>query len=167
MSKLRIKPTQNQLDQMLHKHLSFEINRFSLASSMWGKRTFGSLPDAMIRESCLIHMRLLIDFFYPRIDPEKAGKFEDVFVTDYIDRTQMRREFQELLIEPPWLQDYRNRLDWRLAHLTMKRIEFERNPYWQPEKQFEHLERLITEFLLSLPDKTRSQYDPQRGNQSH
>src|SRR5882762_3670729 len=100
---------------MFRKHLSFEINRFRIAASMWGKSNYGSVVDAMIRESCLIHMRLLLDFFYPRIDPKKSTKFEDVFVTDYLpEKTQLRKELQELLTQPSWLQDYRDKLDWRL-----------------------------------------------------
>jgi hypothetical protein len=145
---------------MLRKHLSFEINRFRTAASMWGKPKYGSVVDAMIRESCLIHMRLLLDFFYPRIGPAKKRRFEDVFVTDYLpENTQLTREFQDLLAEPPWLQDYRNQLDWRLAHLTMKRIDFEKNPAWQPEKQFAHLERLICGFISALPQRTRALFN--------
>ncbi len=157
----RIPPSQNQLDEMFRKHLSFEINRFRVARSMWGKPKFGSVPDAMIRESCLIHMRLLLDFFYPRIDPTQKRKFEDVFVTDYLpEKTQLRKELQNLLAKPSWLQDYRDQLDWRLAHLTMKRMDFEKNRAWQPQKQFEHLERLISEFISALPEKTRALFNP-------
>lgn len=148
---------------MLQKHLSFEINRFRIGVSMWGKPKYGPVADAMIRESCLIHMRLLLDFFYPRIDPAKNSKFEDVFVTDYLpEKTQLHKEFQELLKEPSWLQDYRDQLDWRLAHLTMKRMDFEKNPAWQPEKQFKHLERLISEFITALPEETRALFNPHR-----
>ena len=157
----RTPPKQNRLDEMFRKHLSFEINRFRIAVSMWGKPKYGIVADAMIRESCLIHMRLLLDFFYPRIDPTKKSKFEDVFVTDYLpEKTQLREEFQKLLTKPSWLQDYRDQLDWRLAHLTMKRMGFEKNPAWQPEKQFKHLERLISEFISALPEKTRALFNP-------
>jgi hypothetical protein len=158
----RVPPTQSQLDAMLRKHLSFEINRFRTAASMWGKPKYGSVADAIIRESCLMHMRLLLDFFYPRRDPMKKRKYEDVFVTDYLpEKARLRKEFQDLLAEPPWLQDYRNRLDWQLAHLTMKRIDFEKNPAWQPEKQFAHLELLIREFISALPEKTRALLNPE------
>jgi hypothetical protein len=155
---LRIKPTQNQLDEMLRKHLSFEINRFKLGASMWNKPKYGTVADAMIRESCLIHMRLLFDFFHPRsTDPKKLRKYEDVFVTDYLPG------FRKDLGSPDWLQQYRDKLDWQLAHLTMKRIEIEKKRWWQPEEPFKHLESLISEFLAALPVKTRALYDPQRG----
>ena len=145
---------------MFRKHLSFEINRFRVAASMWGKPKYDRVSDAMIRESCLIHSRLLLDFFYPRNDPT-TSKFQDVFVTDYLpDKTQLSKEFQKLLTKPSWLEDYRDQLDWRLAHLTMKRMDFEKNPAWQPEKQFEHLERLISEFISALPEKTRALFNP-------
>jgi hypothetical protein len=146
---------------MLRKHLSFEINRFRVAASMWNKRKYGNVVDAMIRESCLIHMRLLLDFFYPRIDPRKKRKYDDVFATDFLpEKTQLRKEFQALLAEPAWLQDYRNQLDWRLAHMTTKRISYDKNPAWRPEEQFSHLGQLIREFLSALPEKTRALYNP-------
>ena len=135
---------------MLRKHISFEINRFRLATEMWGQSQYGDIPDAMIRESCLIHMRLLLDFFYPRIEPVKST-FDDVFATDYLPETkQLGKKFQELLAEPAWLKDYRDQLDWRLAHLTTKRLDFEKNPAWNPEEQFEHLRCLISEFISAL-----------------
>ena len=125
------------MDEMLHEHLSFEINRFRLAASMWGKPKYDGVTDAMIRESCLIHMRLLLDFFYPRIKPEKS-KYEDVFVTDYLpNKAHLPQALQRLLLKPPWLRDYRDQLDWRLAHLSMKRTGFKKNPAWQPDKQFD------------------------------
>jgi hypothetical protein len=159
----RVPPKQDELDEMLRKHLSFEINRFRIAASMWGKPKYDEVAHAMIRESCLIHMRLLLDFFYPRIDPTKKRKYEDVLVTDYLpDKTQLRKEFQDLLAKPSWLQDYRDQLDWRLAHLTMKRMDFQKNRAWQPQKQFEHLERLISEFISALPEKTRALFNPRQ-----
>jgi len=159
----RTPPTQSKLDQMLRKHLSFEINRFRAAAAMWNKPKCGLVVDAMIRESCLLHTRLLLDFFYPRVDPSKKRKYEDVFVTDYLpDKTQLCKEFQDLLANPPWLRDFRNRLDWQLAHLTTKRIDCEKNPAWQPQKQFKHIELLISEFLSALPEKTRTLFNPRQ-----
>ncbi len=157
----RTPPTQPQLNEMLHEHLSFEINRFRLAVSRWGQQNDNGLVDAMVRESCLIHMRLLLDFFYPRIDPTNS-KFEDVFVTDYLpDKTQLPEPLQKLLTAPSWLQDYRDQLDWRLAHMTMKRMEFKKDRrVWEPQKQFVHLESLVSEFLAALPVKTRALFNP-------
>ena len=154
--------TQNQLDEMLRVHLRFEIERFQMAASMWGRSKYGVEVDGMIRESCLIHMRLLLDFFYPRVDPRKR-KYDDVFVTDYLpEKTQLRKQFQELLAEPAWLRDYRDQLDWRLAHLTTKRIDYNTNAAWRPQEQFRHLELLIREFKSALPERTRAMFNPHR-----
>lgn len=107
----RIPPTQEQLDAMLRKHLSFEINRFRLATSLWSEHKYDRLADAMIRESCLIHMRLLLDFFYPRRDPQRS-RHQDMYVTDYLpSRTALSPQFQKLLTPPNWLQSYRDELD--------------------------------------------------------
>lgn len=147
---------------MLRKHLSFEINRFRLCASLWGTQKYGEPADAMIRESCLIHMRLLLDFFYPRGDPKKS-RHQDVYVTDYLpNRALLPAQLQKMLVPPDWLQRYRNELDWRLAHLTAERIKFEQRPAWSPEGQFAHLEGLIGEFLGALPTETRALFDPNR-----
>lgn len=148
---------------MLHEHLSFEINRFRLAVSMWGQQNHGGIVDAMVRESCLIHMRLLLDFFYPRIAPKKS-KFEDVFVSDYLPNPKdLPKTLRKLLSAPSWLQDYRDQLDWRLAHMTTKRMQFKNaRRIWEPQKQFAHLEGLVSEFIAALPDKTRTLFNPRQ-----
>ena len=114
----------------------------------------------MIRESCLIHMRLLLDFFYPRIDPQKS-QHEDVFVSDYLPERNWCP--LDLANDPPWLPEYRERLDRMLAHLTMKRFEFEERRVWKPKEQFGGLERLIAAFLAALPTDVRAEFDPDRG----
>ncbi|MBZ5611146.1 MAG: hypothetical protein LAP38_23025 [Acidobacteriia bacterium] len=167
--KPRSRPTRDELERMM-KHLSFEINRFRIGASRWpaGDQPDQCRPgvpvDAMIRESCLLHFRLLLDFFYPRIDPAKSV-FDDIFVTDYfLDSTRLSPTFQKLLETPQWLSEYRDMLDWRLAHLTMRRFEFEAPPhrFWNPAEQFGHIEKLITEFLNAIDDEMKSLFDPTR-----
>lgn len=158
--KPRQKPSPAELNSMLRTHVSFEINRFRVAAAQWGKCTYGVPVDAMVRESCLIHFRLLLDFFYPRASAT-GSKFEDVFASDYLPELDLLTlEFRELLAEPSWLQGYRDQLDWRLAHLTLKRIRFERRPAWEPRAQFAHVEHLITQFLAALPCEMRALFDP-------
>ena len=101
------------------------------------------------------------DFFYPRVPPKKS-KFEDVFVSDYLpDAKQAPKSLRQLLTPPSWLQDYRDRLDWRLAHMTMKRMGFKHHRrIWDPQKQFAHLERLTSEFIAALPENTRLLFNP-------
>lgn len=150
------------------KHISFEINRFRLASKMWVRRDLklNLEPElegpvrAMFGDSCLIHTRLLLDFFYPR-PGWSISKWKDVFVTDYLpDRASLPATFQKLLQEPAWLQDYRDRFDWRLAHLTRERLPFDNDPSWRTKEPFDHLERLISEFLDALPPNMRALYNP-------
>jgi hypothetical protein len=160
----RIPPTHLQLMEMLREHLSFEISRFRLAVSMWERQSDDYLIDAMVRESCLIHMRLLLEFFYPRGRPANS-KFKDIFVSDYLPVSKkLPRSLNKLLARPAWLEDYRNQLDWRLAHMTMERLAFNK-PHcraWDPKKQFTHLEDLIVEFLKALPDEMRAEFNPRK-----
>jgi hypothetical protein len=148
---------------MLRHHLSFEIARFRQGVSHWGKHKYGSQADAMIRESCLVHLRLLLDFFYPRKN-SAFTKYKDIFVSDYLpDRNCLSPDFQDLLEPPAWLQHYRDQLDWRLAHLTLERLRFEpgpERPSWNPVPQFDHVERLITEFIAALPREMKAFFDP-------
>ena len=116
------------------RHLSFEINRFQSTAALWGASTYGGYADAMIRDSCLIHLRLLLDFFYPRADPIYS-KFEDIFASDYLPSPeQLQQPLQDLLKRPAWLEVYRDQLDWRLAHLTLKRLHFEQNSAWTRDR---------------------------------
>jgi hypothetical protein len=118
----------------------------------------------MARETCLLHFRLLLEFFYPRGDPS-GSPYNDVFVSDYLpDSSKLSPEFQQLLKEPGWLQEYRDMLDWRLAHLTRQRFKFEESPHriWNPAEQFGHIEKLITGFLNALDDQMRALFDPTR-----
>ena len=162
--KLRSVPQRSDLERMMKTHLSFEINRFRNGVAFWGQVKYGVLADAMIRESCLLHFRLILEFFYPRGDPAKSP-FEDIFVSDYLpDPSKLSAEFQKLLEEPRWLQEYRDMLDWRLAHLTRQRFKFEEPSHrvWNPREQFGHVDQLITEFLDSLDEPMRQLFDPAR-----
>jgi hypothetical protein len=145
---------------MLQKHVSFEINRFRATALLWGGKHYGELADAMIRESCLIHLRLLLDFFYPRRE-EAEGKNTDVFASDYLPHTNLLAPaFRTLLAKPTWLKEYQDQLDWRLAHLTLHRLTFEQRPAWAPSKQFAHVEQLIEQFLAALPSDMRALFSP-------
>lgn len=156
----KVRPTQSELDEMLREHLSFEIGRFRSSASMWNKEGIIAPVNQIIKESCLIHLRLLLDFFYPRKNSEKSN-FKDVFYYDYLpDKTTLSQELRNLLDEPSWVKKYRNELDWRLAHLTLERFAFKDKPEWNPP--FEHMEKLISEFLAALPEKTRSLFNPNR-----
>ena len=160
----RIAPSPDQLRQMLHVHLSFEIGRFRKAASLWSNvARYSPVEDAMIRESCLIHMRLLLDFFYPRVvDPQKR-KHVDIFVSDYVPAPEWRQTAKELADPPSWLPEFRNRLDCMLAHLTMKRFQFDVQPEWKVNEQFGHVEKLIVAFLTALPADMKAEFDPTRG----
>jgi hypothetical protein len=156
----RTPPCTDELKKMLREHLSFEIGRFRQGVSFWYQPGDG-VAEGMLRESCLIHVRLLLDFFYPRVEP-KDSKYEDVFVFDYFQGdASISEDLAELLKAPPWLQRYRDQLDWRLAHLTLKRLGFDRPPssVWRPAEQFNHLERLIKLFVQALPPDMRRFFD--------
>jgi hypothetical protein len=162
--KPRSEPTLDELERMMKKHLSFEINRFRNGVSLWGASKYGVPADAMIRESCLLHFRLLLEFFYPRGNHSKSHH-EDVFVYDYLpDVSKLLPSFQRLLEAPDWLQEYRDMLDWRLAHLTRERFKFEEPPHrvWNPAEQFVLIEQLIAEFLAALDPGMSKLFDPTR-----
>jgi len=169
MKRRRVTPTIDQLERMLNTHLSFEINRFTRGVELWRKKVNGDgSVDEMVLEACLIHLRLLLDFFYPRNGTEEDSPYSDIFVTDYIPTYRYTTRLGLLLSPTPeWVPEYRSRLDWQVAQLTMKRDGIETEHPWHHWKEiqplFIHMEKLVEAFLQALPPNMKAGYDPMRG----
>ena len=167
-AKRRDPPATKLLDEMLNTHLSFEINTFLLGELLWNGNGDRSTRVDLLRESCLIHMRLLLAFFYPRPKELKFSPYRDIFITDYIstDKSRWPDRLKGLIDPPPaWLADFRRKLNLQLAHLTLDRIHLEETDLhrWDVKTPFRHVGLLIDEFLEALPPERRRLYDPKRG----
>ena len=165
----RVTPSKAQLQRMLRTHLSFEINRFTRGVELWRQKVNGdSSIDDMVLEACLIHLRLLVDFFFPRMEAEAYGPVQEIFVTDYIPNDQYSTRLSVLLSPTPdWVPVYRSKLDWQIAHLTLKRDEIATEDGWHHWKDiqqpFKQMEKLIEAFLHALPREMKFYFDPMRG----
>jgi hypothetical protein len=101
------------------EHLEYEAQMFLAARN----KLFLSAPPQplprgpdeafnrnLLIESCVLHLRNLIDFFYPPSSPQP----DDVTAADYVPGWNSPPA-------PPILRDARNRANKELAHLTLKR----------------------------------------------
>ena len=169
MKRRTVAHTKDELERMLNTHLSFEINRFTRGVELWRKKVNGDTSvDDMVLEACLIHMRLLLDFFYPRNGTEENGPYSEIVVTDYIPDHRYTTRLELLLSPTPdWVPWYRSRLDWQLAQLTMNRDKIDTEHPWHHWKDvqplFIHMEKLVEAFLQGLPPDMKALYDPMRG----
>lgn len=108
-------PTLEELPELLKKHLNYEIGMFfGLAAII--PRVAGAEPEVVnaIKESLLIHARVLMDFFGP------TRTKDDLMAFDYIDDWNSESHGGAELV---WLEDSLGRyIDKRVAHLTAYRV---------------------------------------------
>ncbi len=67
-------------------HAPARAARYNIPSAFAGKSESVSKQEAMmgVNRICILghYMRLLLDFFYPRVDPQRS-RYDDIFVSDY------------------------------------------------------------------------------------
>ena len=145
---------ESQIGKFAREHLAWEMGRFRRGVALWGRRD--GEEGAMLRESCLIHLRLLLDFLYPRGTSKRYP--DDVRPEHFVADGHWDPP------EPPWLQGYRDRLDQLLVHLTYKRLDWaeDQRMVWRPEQQFAHVEQMWGQFLSSLPEDRRRWFSEPR-----
>jgi hypothetical protein len=107
----------------------------------WGGDKQRRLTCALL-ESFLLHTRVLHDFFY------KKRTRDDVIASDFVpDWERVRPPLDPYLSDP----DRRTRLDKALAHLSLKRVEYEvREKKWNVDAICAAIEAPMKRFLASL-----------------
>ena len=102
------------LDNKILGELKFEIDSFYVAAEIIcsGKRLEPPL-DGLLLEACLLHFRLIWDFFYER--PQK----NDIGVKHFLPGGIPRKERPKQTAE---LRTVRRALDETIAHLSRRRI---------------------------------------------
>jgi len=128
------KPTIGQLEAMA-SHVVYEIDMFRRGFARW-RTLHEDDPDwNPALENALLHFRVLREFF---LDPPK--KADDVAASDYSE------DWDPLL--PRILEDTKEEIDKRLAHLTLQRLI--RPGPWKRGEMEAAMESLITSFKKSL-----------------
>ena len=115
----------------------YEIDSLYVSTEMILSRRFREVPlDGLLLEACLLHFRVVWDFFYGQ-----KQKPTDVVVTDYIPKwTEMP--------PPARLKDIRKWLNVMLAHLTTHRVD----PAYKAGEITEDDVKLIREHTKTLFD---------------
>jgi hypothetical protein len=112
-------PTDDDL-RLLSEHLCYEVEMtYSLAAWMVAHRGEGDqLAANAVLESFTIHLRQLIDFFWPE-NPRRSGDAPDALASDFFEEGEwerLRPERPEILSEA-----IRKKVGWGVAHLTYGR----------------------------------------------
>ncbi len=136
-------------------HVYYEIKQFMDTNygSRSGTSTSGvsgrqNVLDNAVLESCLLHVRILLDFF----ETSRSKRFKDsVLAEDY------GFDARDVGIEDP----YRTRLNKDLAHITYSRIGLgPLRKAWPPEKILPPMLIRLQEFIEDLLDNYLSANSP-------
>ena len=105
-----------------------------------------SRVTAALLESFLLHTRVLLEFFYK--DRPRDG---DVLASHFVEHWKVLRS-----PEPRYLLDHKHQLDKALAHLTLARVDYDRQQKkWNVTAIQEEVNGLIALFKLKLTEERR------------
>jgi hypothetical protein len=125
--------------------LEYELRMLNEVTIMLPKHQFGVIHNAMV-ESYVVHMRILIEFFYPtsraKNDPDT------IIVSDFLyDVCQPKNEIHELL------KNNRERAHKLLAHLSYSRVQkYKNDKAWPYPIITENLNNLFRDFFKNVPE---------------
>ncbi len=112
-------------------------------------------PGAFAVECCLLHVRNVLDFLYPRLRVHADDIVADDFTAGRWSRERPDAAAVQLAGMP--LQRVRQRLDKELAHLTYSRVHAREEQLWEHVVSIaEDLLTLARCFLRSLDEPERS-----------
>lgn len=134
-------PNKQQLKVAI-KDISFEMNRYLYAAQP--NLLTGRYPE-LVRESCLLHSRIIGEFFF--VDGTSK---DDIRILDYYNVLKSKDELENEIEKSrlKW-KDYKERIDKKLCHLTLARIN--QTPMNMDEKEHLKFGRLIELFENNLP----------------
>ena len=102
-------------------------------------------------ESLLLHTRVLHDFFY------KQRHLDDIVASDFVTEWETWRPQKDEYLGNP---DRKDRLDKALAHLTLRRVEYDSNEKkWNVDAIQEAVENPMNTFLENLPPEIKPWFD--------
>ena len=138
------------------EHLSFEMQHFRCYSKLYSNddlRRFSGAAHQAVRYALLLHLRLLIDFFYGEATQDDC----------HVDHFNVLDGFEAAFPASIHLHSARNRkmsvdLNKLLAHMTATRWEKNRPPMDDYDKFILTISDLITRFEAALPEDVRQVY---------
>ena len=138
---------------MILGELKYEIDSLYVSTEVILNRQYQVPPlDGLLLESCLIHFRVVWDFFYA---PSKR-KPNDVLVRDFVSQADFDRTRPA---EVGRLREVRRWLNSMLAHLSTDRIDarFKAGEITMKDIELirQHTEQLFAAFVSCLPPERR------------
>lgn len=150
---LQMQLTENQLKKAV-KDLAFDVQHFRCYVQMHRNATLDGHPTAgqAVRYALLLHMRVLLDFFYgpTREDGVGVGHFRRTF-------PEFGTRFPKIKTPKPRdAEEVRVNLHKRLAHFTASRWEKQTPDMNYYARHFDDMEALIVSFQDALPHNLRA-----------
>ncbi len=110
----------------------------------------------LVFEALLLHLRVLLDFFFPR----GTVRDSDVIMLDFLPDPP-----PDLKTLPAWVDGYRLRLDRLLSHLTYKRLDYRKGQQmdWAdlPER-LNDMAAFVGAFIDALDSERRRWFESQK-----
>jgi hypothetical protein len=135
-------------------HLGYEIQMFFGMVSLlraWAKLSNPGMDGNAFLESFVIHLRNLVDFFFPRPNSRST----DITVGNFFEgsgKSWVPPAGSFLLQDAAALQKLRKRADREIAHLTLHRLYVApAEKPWDREKLASEIHLLVTEFVKQVP----------------
>jgi len=148
--------TPEQLRAYSQDHLWYEVSMFYqtgivLPGGVTSPRV--EFIDNSILESFVIHLRNLLDFFYPG----QSVKADDVIAADYFEPGELPPAFSPI---SQILQDSEIRAHKQVSHLTTKRVAGNHpDKYWYPSPIMTETTKVISLFVdLASPHRLASEF---------
>lgn len=142
--------------KMAARYIAFELYHFRLLVTLYRDRAevfAGGLNRQVYEYSLLLHLRILLDFFYTR------PRLQDMGVNHFRVLPAFDVAFPKLKI-PRWKVAVKEQLDKRLVHFTEARwlmpTDYEMSDYAQ---YFDHMLVLISDFEKALPPDLRAEFE--------
>jgi hypothetical protein len=145
-------PDEAQLKEAL-KHLAFDVYHYHCYSKLHheGRLTCPPVLSQAVIYALLLHLRLLLDFFY------KTPKRDDIGVDHFRVFPEFDAAFPSRILDPD-PNDVRQvsfSLNKRLAHFTATRWTETQKPMQFYDKYFTSIDKLLVMFEAALPDGPR------------
>jgi len=154
--------TDAELSDYADRHMKYEIDMLiwtaSILIPLRGLSDLAPIPrivhDSLLN-SFAIHARNLVDFLYIRDDRERHDRATDVIVQDYVDAETLSDALPDIT---PALSMVNQKANKQVAHLTLERIDYEREGKgWNIGQIVEDLTAALRSLSTHFPESRMSE----------
>lgn len=117
-------------------------------------KAFGAVVRGAVENSLLLHLRILLEFFYTDPGPPKRDH-NDCWVGHFIELDAFRAGFPKPPDKSPWYAELKRTLDKWLVHFTASRWEDVHREMDYYAQYFGAINSLIDKFEVALPQELK------------